>query len=758
MAPQQSLPTAVVRRAGAAIIVAATLLLTSQGSSAWGVRAHTLINRVAVRTLPDDGPTFLRAHEDWIAYLSVIPDAWRRPSEPFLKLLEDPNHGWFKEQFAFMTEIPRSRYEFVVKLYDEQRRLAAAGDPAAALTNVRWTGTMAYAAVEGYERMLTGMRTYRALKARNEDTGFAELEVAFYMGWTGHYAADGAQPLHDTVHHDGWQGANPKSYTTNPRVHGLFETQFVALLPLEGGDFQPQVSPVRVLADPFTAILAHLDEAGRHTEQVYQLEQAGALADPANAAARALVIQQAARGSALLRDLAHTAWVRSGAPPMNDPAGNPIVPAHPRYNPATGSAPAHIAPPPGGPAPATTKPPAPPGASARLWHPVTTTDPVVGKNFYLFDAVARTPTVRARLEQAPDLKALREARVQAVGHAASTCGADPACHAAALKWTAADITAAAKALATLVRTDADVKAFVTRDLRPSGMLQAYAAESDEALVVGAWHEAAAGLNRIIDVYALGTAPLYPKIDAASYDPASDSYRRLIDIMVGVMFDQRDDFTTFYAPTLGFARRLLDANRRDEAGRFEPMHEGENAAAYRRVSGVAWATYPYAAIIVPGAGADRPDIALDPWGKLRLELAVARFKAGKAPFILVSGGYVHPNQTPFNEAFEMKRALVHGFGVPAEAVIIDPHARHTTTNLRNAARLALRYGLPAGRPLLITTDPSQSAYISGQEFSDRCLRELGYQPGTLGTRLSRFDLEFTPSVQSLHADARDPLDP
>ena len=752
MASLHSRVTAVARRAVVSIIVAATVLLTAQGSSAWGVRAHTWINRVAVRTLPDDGPTFLRAHEDWIAYLSVIPDAWRRPSEPFLKMLEDPNHGWFKEQFAFMTEIPRSRYEFVVKLYDEQRRLAAAGDQAAALTNVRWTGTMAYAAVEGYERMLTGMRTYRGLKARNEDTRFAELEIAFYVGWTGHYTGDGAQPLHDTVHHDGWQGANPKAYTTHPRVHGLFETQFVDLMKLEGGDFQAQVPAARVLVDPFAAILEHLDEAGRHTEEVYQLEKAGALADPAHPAARALVLQQAARGSALLRDLAHTAWVRSGQPPVNDPGGNPIVPAHPRYNPATGSAPAHVAPPPGA------SPAAPKPAPSRPWQPVTVTDPLIGKAFYLFDAVARTPSVRARVEQSPALKALREARVQAVSHAAATCGSDPGCHATALKWRAADIVAAETALAALVRTDAGMKAFVSRDLRASGMLQAYAAESDEALVAGAWREAAVGLNRVIDVYALGTAPLYPKIDGPSYDPASDSYRRLLEVMVAVMAEQPDDFTTFYAPTLAFARRLLDANRRDEAGRFEPLHEGENAAAYRRVEAVAWATFPYAAIIVPGAGADRPDVALDPWGKLRLELAVARFKAGKAPFIIVSGGNVHPNQTPFNEALEMKRALVNDFGVPADAVIIDPHARHTTTNLRNAARLALRYGLPADTPLLITTDQSQSAYISGKEFSDRCLRELGYQPGTLGARRSRFDLEFTPSVQSLHADARDPLDP
>ncbi|MBL8136437.1 MAG: YdcF family protein, partial [Acidobacteria bacterium] len=690
MAGSTSTWPATHRRAIAALLVAVAIVVAAPSGTAWGVRAHTWINRVAVRTLPDDGPAFLKAHEDWIAYLSVIPDAWRRPSEPFLKMLEDPNHGWFKEQFSFMTEIPRSRYEFVLKLYDEQRRLAAAGDPAAALTNVRWTGTMAYAAVEGYERMLTGMRTYRALRERKEDTRFAELEIAYAMGWTGHYTADGAQPLHDTVHHDGWQGANPLGYTTDPRVHGLFETRFVDLMQLEGGDIQPQVPAARRLADPFTAIVEHLDEAGRHTEQVYKLEKAGALADAANVEARTLVIRQTARGAALLRDLAYTAWLKSGEPPANDPGGNPIVPAHPRYNPATGSAPAHVAPPPGG---GKVQPPPAEGEAAPGWRPITFADPVIGKNFYLLDAVARTPRARAAVEQAPALKALREAKVQALAKAATSCGTDTTCIAAAFVWTAADIASAERALVALAAGNDDVRALIARDLRPSGMVQAYAAGDDAALIAGAWRETAAGLNRIIETYAQGKAPRYPKIDAVSYDPASESYRRLVGIMASVLHEQRDDLTTFYAPSLSFARRLLDANRRDEAGRFEPMHDGENAAAVRRVSAVRWADVPYAAIVVPGAGPDREDVALDPWAKMRLELAVMRYRKGQAPFILVSGGYVHPNQTPFNEALEMKRALVRDFGVPAAAVIIDPHARHTTTNLRNAARLALRYGLP-----------------------------------------------------------------
>lgn len=736
-----------MKRSLFSLTIATLLLAASTTGSAWGVRAHNWINRVAVRTIPADGPVFLKAHEDWIAYLSTIPDTWRRASEPFLKMLEDPNHGWFKEQFSFMNEIPRSRYEFVLELYDEQRRQAAAGDPAATLTNVRWTGTMPYAAVEGYERMLAAMRRYRAMAEKKEDTRFVEQEIAFYMGWTGHYTGDGAQPLHDTVHHDGWQGANPKGYTTNPRVHGEFESRFVDLMELEGDDFQSSVGPARVLTDPFTSILDHLDEAGRHTEQVYQLERAGALTDPAHAQARALVVQQAARGAALLRDLAYTAWVKSGEPPAGDPDGNPIVPTHPRYNPTTGSAPAHVAVP-----PATARP-----SADRPWQPIVYADPVMGKSFYLLEAIGRTPAVRRHLADTPALDSIREDRIERLRKAASSCGIDTACHAAALTWSASEIAAAEAALVGASNGEA-MLALIDQNLRPSGLLRAHEEETGPGLIAGAWRDAAIGLNRIIDVYALGAAPLYPKIDSISHDPESPSYRGLVSTMVAIVDEQRDEMALFYEPTLAFARRLLDANRRDEAGRFEPLHFGENQAAYRRVGVTDWSQHPYSAILVPGAGNDREGVALSAAGKLRLELAVLRYRAGQAPFIIVSGGYVHPNQTPFNEALEMKRTLVRDFAVPPEAVLIDPHARHTTKNLRNAARIAYRYGMPTGKAMLITTDAWQSAYISGTEFRDRCTRELGYQPGVLGKRLSAFDQEFRPAVESLHADARDPLDP
>src|SRR5262245_430429 len=317
--------------------------------AAWGERGHHTANRAAVRGIPDDGPVFLRTHEEWIVYLSTIPDSWRSASEPFQKIIEDPNHGWFREQFAFMknAEIPRSRYEFVLAIDKEHRRLAAAGDQkAAALTNVRWTGTLPYAAVETYEQMIAGMRRFRAARDRKDDTRLVELEIASYMGRLGHYIADGAQPLHDSIHHDGWQGPNPKGYTTDPRVHGRFESRFVDAIALTSDDIQANVPAAVVLPDAFDAAIAHFNDAATHVEEVYQMDKAGVFepgappSSPEYAKAKALVRRQITRAAALLRDLANTAWVRSGETVTFSPTDNPILQTNPRYNPATGSAPA----------------------------------------------------------------------------------------------------------------------------------------------------------------------------------------------------------------------------------------------------------------------------------------------------------------------------------------------------------------------------------------------------------------------------------
>lgn len=172
----------------------------------------------------------------------------------------------------------------------------------------------------------------------------------------------------------------------------------------------------------------------------------------------------------------------------------------------------------------------------------------------------------------------------------------------------------------------------------------------------------------------------------------------------------------------------------------------------------WSQYKYTAIVVPGSGTDRPGQAMSPWGKAWVTLAARRFKAGLAPFLIVSGGYVHPSQTPFCEAIEMKKALIAEYGIPAHSILIDPHARHTTTNIRNASRLLYRYGFPFKKTALITSDQGQSAYIEAPSFAQRCIAELGYVPHEILRRTSQFDLEFRPRLESLQTDPFEPLDP
>jgi hypothetical protein len=312
----------------------------------WGARGHESANTAAVRGIPADGPVFLKQYEDWISKTGPLPDSWRGNTEPYSKIFEDPNHGWFKEQFSFMETIPRSRYEFVLRLYDEFLRIRQKEPERAALMNVRWTGTMPYAAMENYDRMKSAMRAYRRAVADDKpeskvQAGYLAQDIAFYMGWLGHYTADGAQPLHDTIHHDGWLGPNPKGYTTDPRIHGRFESQFVDLIGLTSADLLPLMDKPKLLSDPFAAFVAHLDDASTHVEEVYQLDRSGALADKTNAQATRLVRTQLAKAAALLRDLTYTAWIESAnpAPAASGPEANPVNQANPHYNPETGTAP-----------------------------------------------------------------------------------------------------------------------------------------------------------------------------------------------------------------------------------------------------------------------------------------------------------------------------------------------------------------------------------------------------------------------------------
>jgi hypothetical protein len=327
-------------------ILPLVIALTAAPALGWGHQAHTAIDRAAIAALPADGPTFLRAYADYIAASSTVPDGWRNASEPFSKIEEDPNHGWFRERFAFLKPIPRSRYAFLLALYRENTRLSHSDPAAAAWVNVRWTGTLPYAVMEQYGHLVADMRQLRGARAagREEDAHFLEQICAFDVLRLGHYVGDGSQPLHDSMNSDGWRGPNPHGYTTGASIHGRFETAYVALIGLTEADVRRHMTPTaHARGDLFDAVLSYLDAAGDRMETVYQLDQRGAFATANDTEARALVYARAGAGASMLRDLIVRAWIEAAS--SNAAAiVNPLDPRTPGFDPTTGSAPARVDP------------------------------------------------------------------------------------------------------------------------------------------------------------------------------------------------------------------------------------------------------------------------------------------------------------------------------------------------------------------------------------------------------------------------------
>jgi hypothetical protein len=386
------------------------------------------------------------------------------------------------------------------------------------------------------------------------------------------------------------------------------------------------------------------------------------------------------------------------------------------------------------------------------------------RDFPFFAALLEDAEISHVLASDPNLHQLTQQRLSSISSAGHDCGNDVACKSAAFRFTAEQIEQICVALDRLYRESETVRGFVHTRLIPKDAYTQNPGDSEQHIFVQSWKNAAQAMNRIIAIYCDGNTPHYRNIDSMSFTPGSPSFASLLVVLIDGL-DAEDAGTQpsptpkiFFEPSLRFCVRLLGANLRDEAGRFWPLDSGENAAAIRRNAGIDWKQYRYSVILIPGEGPESYDIPLSALGKERLRLAVAAWRSGLAPYFLLSGGFVHPSQTPFCEAVEMKKYLELVYGVPEEVILIDPQARHTTTNLRNGARQIFDYHLPDDRPMLVVSDSFQTSYIAGKAFQQRNLDELGYMPVTIGRRLSETQLEATPLRRSEFRDAMDPLDP
>ena len=297
-----------VVRAAAAITLLPVMLV--QQSMAWGKDGHMMINRLAGEALPSDVPEFLRSKSavEALEYYGPEPDRWRSPGEPELNIAQSPDHFIDLEYADVVGDLPRRRYDFVRALAFAQK-----SHPDLPLSPEK-VGLQPYQTVEVWQRLKSAMRDYRKLKEDHKDTRPSECEIVFLAGWLGHYGADGSQPLHTTIQYNGWTGPNPNEYTTEHKIHALFESIYVSAN-VKATDVAPLIAakPV-VMGDMFTDYMAYLRHTNSLVEKTYQLEKAGAFAGAGTPEGKAFVDERLAAGATELRDMIYTAWVKSADP------------------------------------------------------------------------------------------------------------------------------------------------------------------------------------------------------------------------------------------------------------------------------------------------------------------------------------------------------------------------------------------------------------------------------------------------------------
>ena len=314
------------------ISICGTILATSITSLAWDYEGHRMVNQVALASLPTNFPAFVHTPEarERIAFLAGEADRWRNTTELPLKHFNGPDHYIDIDELDHYKIAPASlshlRYEFIGQLA-VARALHPTNfppiDPARNEDKTReLVGLLPWALAESYGKLKSGfsyLKTFEENGGTPGEIANAQQNLIYVMGVMGHFAGDSSQPLHTTIHHHGWVGANPKDYATNFSIHAWIDGGYIAKAGITLSDLKPGVRPARVLSatspnaqspDIFPTVVAFILEQHKLVEPLYQLNQDGSLSDQGEAGSkgRAFITQQLLAGGQFLGDLWISAW------------------------------------------------------------------------------------------------------------------------------------------------------------------------------------------------------------------------------------------------------------------------------------------------------------------------------------------------------------------------------------------------------------------------------------------------------------------
>jgi len=297
-----------------AAISALLILAAPAPALAWGGTGHRIVGTVAMRALPSEVPAFLRTPQAAADIGELSRELDRSKGGGKLHdSSRDPAHFLDAEDDGRILGGPLVSTPPTTRA-DYEAALQAVG------TNSWKAGYLNYAIVDETQQLARDFAYWRTLAAAERNPAWRahrgwfvadrrrrEALLLQTLGNLSHYVADGSQPLHVSAHYNGWGDyPNPQGFT-QARIHGPFESDFVARVATPA-DVTRRLRPLRSCNCALEQRVAdYLTGTWRQVEPFYALEKAGGFqgVDPRG---KAFAEERLATGASELRDLIVEAW------------------------------------------------------------------------------------------------------------------------------------------------------------------------------------------------------------------------------------------------------------------------------------------------------------------------------------------------------------------------------------------------------------------------------------------------------------------
>jgi hypothetical protein len=313
--------------------VAAMLGVLALKAGAWDYEEHHVINELALASLPAEfgGFKLTLALKHRIAFLGGEPDRWRNVGDLPLKHFNGPDHYLDLEDLKLYgltpETLPLLRYDFAADIARERAahpEKFPAIDPARDADHTReLSGFLPWAITEQYEKLkscFSYLKTFQKYGGTPEEIANAEANVVYVMGVMGHFVGDGSQPLHTTMHFNGWLGKNPHGYTISTKFHQWIDGgYFQKIGGLKAETLAEKIHPAGRMANAsqpdgmFRAAVSYIVEQNKLVEPLYELEKEGKLTGDGDRGleGRPFLEGQIVKAGQMLGNIWYTAWLEA---------------------------------------------------------------------------------------------------------------------------------------------------------------------------------------------------------------------------------------------------------------------------------------------------------------------------------------------------------------------------------------------------------------------------------------------------------------